>query len=160
MEILSNKEPVKRVEKIITEFDSNIKIIVLKETARTAKDAAFSLKCKVGAIIKSLLFRVEESFLLCLVPGDKKCSLNKLKFFLNKKDICMATADEVKKYTGFSIGGVSPVGHNRKLDILIDKSFDRYENLFAAAGHPNCVFKINPEKLVQITNGSVKDISK
>ena len=159
MEILLNKEPVKRVEKIISKFDSKIKIIVLEETARTAKDAAYALKCKVGAIVKSLLFRVEESFLLCLVPGDKKCSLNKLKLLLNKRDICMATANEVKKYTGFSIGGVSPVGHNKKLDMLIDKSFDRFENVFAAAGHPNCVFKINPKKLIQITNGSVEEIS-
>ena len=159
MEILLNKEPVKRVQKIISKFDSSIKIIVLSDTARTAKDAASSLKCEVGAIVKSLLFRVEESFLICLVAGDKRCSLNKLKKILNKNDICMANAVEVKKYTGFSIGGVSPVGHLEKMDILIDKSFSRFDNVFAAAGHPNCVFKINYEKLIQITNGSLEEIS-
>ena len=137
-----------------------MKVIILKESAKTAFDAANLLKCETGAIIKSLLFRTGSKFVLCLISGDQKCSINKLKKIFNIKDISMASPEEVKMQTGFTIGGVSPVGHNRKLDILIDKSFDRYENLFAAAGHPNCVFKINPEKLVQITNGSVKDISK
>jgi len=159
MEILLDKEPVKRVAKIISKFDSKFKVIVLNSTAKTAKDAASALNCEVGAIVKSLLLRAEESFLICLIPGDKKCSLKKLKKILNKKDICMASADEVKKNTGFSIGGVSPVGHIKNLDILIDKSLNRFKNIFAAAGHPNCVFKVRYSELIKITNGSEKEIS-
>ena len=159
MEILLNKEPVKRVQELISKFDSKLKVIVLNTTARTAKDAATSLKCEVGAIVKSLLFKADDTFLICLVPGDKRCSLNKLKKILNKKDVCMANAEEVKENTGFSIGGVSPVGYIKKLDILIDKSFNRFENVFAAAGHPNCVFKINYNELIKITNGSEKELS-
>ena len=159
MEILLNKEPVKRVQELISKFDSKLKVIVLNTTARTAKDAATSLKCEVGAIVKSLLFKADDAFLICLVPGDKRCSLNKLKKILNKKDVCMANAEEVKEHTGFSIGGVSPVGYIKKLDILIDKSLNRFENVFAAAGHPNCVFKINYNELIKITNGSEKEIS-
>ena len=159
MEILLNKEPVKRVQELISKFDSKLKVIVLNTTARTAKDAATSLKCEVGAIVKSLLFKVDDTFLICLVPGDKRCSLNKLKKILNKKDVCMANAEEVKENTGFSIGGVSPVGYIKKLDILIDKSFNRFKNVFAAAGHPNCVFKINYNELIKITNGSEKELS-
>ena len=159
MEILLNKESVKRVQELISKFDSNLKVIVLNTTARTAKDAATSLKCEVGAIVKSLLFKADDAFLICLVSGDKRCSLNKLKKILNKKDVCMANADEVKENTGFSIGGVSPVGYIRKLDILIDKSFNRFKNVFAAAGHPNCVFKINYNELIKITNGSEKELS-
>ena len=79
MNPISNKEPVKRVEKILKEFDTSIKIIVLEQTARTANDAATALGCKVGAIVKSLLFKAGEHFILCLVSGDNKCSLNKLK---------------------------------------------------------------------------------
>ena len=109
--------------------------------------------------VKSLLFKVEESFLICLVAGDKRCSLNKLKKILNKKNVCMANADEVKKNTGFSIGAVSPVGHIKKLNIFIDTSLKRFKEVFAAAGHPNCVFKINYEELIKITNGSEKIIS-
>ena len=159
MEILLNKEPVKRVQELISKFDSKLKVIVLNTTARTAKDAATSLKCEVGAIVKSLLFKADDTFLICLVPGDKRCSLNKLKKILNKKDVCMANAEEDKENTGFSIGGVSPVGYIKKLDILIDKSFNRFENVFAAAGHPNCVFKINYNELIKITNGSEKELS-
>ncbi len=159
MEILLNKEPVKRVQELISKFDSKLKVIVLNTTARTAKDAATSLKCEVGAIVKSLLFKADDTFLICLVPGDKRCSLNKLKKILNKKDVCMANAEEVKENTGFSIGGVSPVGYIKKLDILIDKSLSRFENVFAAAGHPNCVFKINYNKLIKITSGFEKEIS-
>ena len=71
----------------------------------------------------------------------------------------MANAKEVKENTGFSIGGVSPVGHIKQLNILIDKSLNRFTNLFAAAGHPNCVFKINYNDLIKITNGSEEEMS-
>jgi len=159
MEKILEKEPVIRVQKIISKFDKNLGILVLDSTARTAKDAANSLNCEVGAIVKSLLLKAEGSFLICLVSGDKRCSLNKLKKILNKKDVCMANANEVKENTGFSIGGVSPVGHIKKLDILIDKSLNRFKEVFAAAGHPNCIFKINYNKLIEITNGSEREIS-
>ena len=159
MENILNKEPVKRVQEFIKKFDPRLEIIVLNTTARTAKDAANSLKCEVGAIVKSLLFKAERSFLICLIAGDRRCSLNKLKKILNKKDVSMANAEEVKKNTGFSIGGVAPVAHLLNLDILIDKSLSRFPYIFAAAGHPNCVFKITYNELIKITNGSEKEIS-
>ena len=133
--------------------------MVLGTTARTAKDAANSLKCEVGAIVKSLLFKANGSFLICLVAGDKRCSLNKLKKILKKKDVSMANAEEVKEKTGFSIGGVAPVAHTTKVDILVDKSLSRFEYVFAAAGHPNCVFKITYNELTKITDGSEKELS-
>ena len=159
MESLLNKEPVKRVKEFIKKFDTKFNILVLDTTARTAKDAANSLQCKEGAIVKSLLFRAESSFLICLIAGDRRCSLNKLKKILQKKDVSMVNADEVKTNTGFSIGGVSPVAHITNLDVIVDKSLSRFEFVFAAAGHPNCVFKITYDQLVKITNGSEKEIS-
>ena len=159
MEDILNKEAVKRVQKFITLFDPNIKVLLLNSSARTAKDAAKSLNCEVGAIVKSLVFRANNSFLICLVAGDKRCSLNKLKKILSKKDVSMANADEVKTNTGFSIGGVAPIAHIKKLDILIDKSLSKFEYIFAAAGHPHCVFKITYEQLIKITNGSEKELS-
>ena len=159
MEELLNNEPVKRVQEFITQFDSKLKVLILNTTARTAKDAANSLKCEVGAIVKSLLFRADSNFLICLIAGDRRCSLNKLKKILEKKDVSMANADEVKLNTGFSIGGVAPIAHIKKLDILIDNSLSRFEHVFGAAGHPNCVFKITYNKLLKITNGSEKEIS-
>ena len=97
MDNLLNKEPVKRVEKVLGQFDQSIKIQILDKTARTAKDAAESLKTEVGSIVKSLLLRTKTSFLLCLVAGDKRCSLNKVKKLLNQKDVSMANAEQVKK---------------------------------------------------------------
>ena len=159
MEDLLNKGSVKKVREFIKKFDPKLEVLVLDTTARTAQDAANSLKCEVGAIVKSLLFRTENSFLICLIAGDKRCSLNKLKKTLQKKDVSMANADEVKKNTGFSIGGVAPVAHSTSLDILIDKSLNRFPYIFAAAGHPNCVFKITYDDLIKITKGSEKEIS-
>ena len=71
----------------------------------------------------------------------------------------MANADEVKLNTGFSIGGVAPVAHKLSLNIFIDKSLSRFQHIFAAAGHPNCVFKINYDNLIAITKGLEKEIS-
>ena len=152
------KEPVKRVEKLLKEFDQNQAVIILDSSARTALEAASSLGCEVGAIVKSLLFKTEQNYTLCLVAGDKKASLNRVKKILNIKDASMASADDVKNVTGFTIGGVSPIGHLNEINILIDNSLKRFENLYAAAGHPNCVFKINFTNLYKITNGLVKDI--
>ena len=159
MENLLNKEAVKRVQEFIKKFDPKLEILVLDTTARTAKDAASSLNCEVGAIVKSLLFKANESFLICLIAGDRRCSLNKLKKILQKKDVSMASANEVKQNTGFSIGGVAPVAHATNLDIFIDKSLNRFSYIFAAAGHPNCVFKITYDDLIKITKGSEKEIS-
>ena len=155
---LLDKEPVKRVEKFLKGFDQSLEVIVLENSARTAKDAAIALGCDVGAIVKSLLFKTGDNFTLCLVAGDKRCSLNKLKKIKDEKDISMASPEEVKNQTGYTIGGVSPVGHLNKLEIFIDKSLERFNKLFAAAGHPNCVFKINFKDIQKITNGKVEDI--
>ena len=158
MENLLNKNSVKRVKEFIEKFDPQLNVIVLETTARTAQDAANSLHCEVGAIVKSLLIRTNELFVLCLISGDKKCSLNKLKKIIKKKDVSMANPDEVKNQTGYTIGGVSPVGHINTFDIFIDNTLKRFSKIYAAAGHPNCVFEINFENLTKITSGKVIDV--
>ena len=156
---LLDKEPVKRVEKSLKNFDQSLEIIVLENSARTAKDAAKALGCDVGAIVKSILFKTEYNFILCLISGDKRCSLNKLKKIKNINNFSMASPEEVKTQTGYTIGGVSPVGHLNKLEIFIDKYLEKFNDLFAAAGHPNCVFKINFTNIQKITNGKIGDIT-
>ena len=153
------KEPVKRAENSIKEFDPNLRVIVLEKTARTANDAATALGCKVGAIVKSLLFKTGENFVLCLVSGDKRCSLNKLKKILNEKDVSMANPEDVKRVTGYTIGGVSPVGHLIKMKIYIDENLKNFASIYAAAGHPNAVFKIDFENLKALTSGETKEIT-
>jgi len=156
---LLNKEPVKRVEKLLKEFNQSLEVIILENSAKTAQEAATALSCNIGAIVKSLLFKGEKEYFLCLVSGDKRCSLNKLKKIKNQKDISMASPGDVKSQTGYTIGGVSPIGHINNVEVFIDKSLDRFEDLFAAAGHPNCVFKTNYEDIQKITNGKSKDIT-
>ena len=159
MDNLLSKDSVKRVKVSLENFNNSIKVQILDKSARTAIDAANALSCEVGAIVKSLLIKTDETFILCLVSGDKKCSLNKLKKITGKKDVCMANAESVKKKTGFTIGGVSPVGLKEELEIMIDKKLDRFKNIYAAAGHPNAIFKIDLNNLIKITKGSIKDIS-
>ena len=159
MNDLLNKEPVKRVIETLGKFNENLKVQILEKTARTAKEAANALNCEEGAIVKSLVFKTETEFLVCLISGDKRCSLNKLKKVISKKDVSMASADEVKAQTGFTIGGVSPVGHINNLDIIIDKTLGRFQIVYAAAGHPNSIFKIDFLKLKDLTKGRIEDIT-
>ena len=159
MNDLLNKEPVKRVIETLSKFNKNLKVQILEKTARTAKEAANALNCEEGAIVKSLVFKTETEFLVCLISGDKRCSLNKLKKVISKKDVSMASADDVKAQTGFTIGGVSPVGHINDLDIIIDKTLGRFQIVYAAAGHPNSIFKIDFLKLKDLTKGRIEDIT-
>ena len=152
------KEPVQRVEKKLKEFDPKQELIFLDNSARTALQAASSLGCEVGSIVKSLLFKTEQNYTLCLVAGDKKASLNKIKKILKIKDVSLASSDDVKDVTGFTIGGVSPISHLNNIKILIDSSLKRFNYLFAAAGHPNCVFKITFKDLNTITKGSIEEL--
>ena len=94
-----------------------------------AQDVATALGCEVGAIVKSLLFKIEDDFTLSLVVGDKKCSLNKLKKIKNIKNVLIASPEEIKTQTGYVIGGVSPVGHLNRIKIFIEKSLKRFNNI-------------------------------
>jgi len=109
---LLEKKNVLKVKNYLQKFDPSIKLIELNTTARTAQDAANSLKQEVGAIVKSLLFKNVETneYYLCLVSGDQYISLDKLSKIIGNK-IIKANADECKEITGFSIGGVPPVAH-------------------------------------------------
>ena len=159
MSDLLNNEPVKRVKNALNEFNKKINIQILANTARTAQDAAKALNCKVGAIIKSLILRRGDDYILCLVSGNERCSLNKLKKISNSKDISMADAQKVKEITGFTIGGVSPVGSINNLETLIDINLKKFDSLYGAAGHPNAIFKISFTDLQKITSGKIMDIT-
>ena len=159
MNDLINRKAVTKVKNYLNKFDENIELIVLDETARTAIDAANSLKTEVGSIVKSLLFKDNDNnYYLCLVSGDKYVSTDKISQLVgltSKK----TTAQECKEFTGYSIGGVSPIAHDNKPKlILIDKNLSKYEKVFAAAGHPYVVFGVTYLELVKLTNGTVNNI--
>ena len=115
MNPILDKEPVKRAEKSIKEFDPNLKIVCLEQTARTAQEAATALGCNVGAIVKSLLFSTGNSFVLCLVSGDKRCSLNKLKKILDE----IAKLNQYKIYCEVLNSNDYNVPQNRKRVFII-----------------------------------------
>ena len=159
MSDLINRKAVIKVKKFLNKFNQNIELIVLDETARTAKDAANSLKTEVGSIVKSLLFKDSSyNYYLCLVSGDKYASLDKISNLVGLT-VKKATAEECKEFTGFSIGGVSPIAHdNKSKSILIDKNLSKYAKLFAAAGHPYVVFGVTYSELCNITKGNEYNI--
>jgi len=159
MNKLINRKAVTKVKNYLNKFDENIELIVLDETARTAIDAANSLKTKVGSIVKSLLFKDNDNnYYLCLVSGDKYVSTDKISQLIGLT-IKKTTAQECKEFTGYSIGGVSPIAHDNKPKlILIDKNLSKYEKVFAAAGHPYVVFGVTYLELVKLTNGTVNNI--
>ena len=159
MNELINRKAVTKVKNYLNKFDENIELIVLDETARTAIDAANSLKTEVGSIVKSLLFKDHNHhYYLCLVSGDKYVSTDKISQLVGLT-IKKTTAQECKEFTGYSIGGVSPIAHDNKPKlILIDKNLSKYEKVFAAAGHPYVVFNVTYLELVKLTNGTVNNI--
>ena len=157
---LLEKKNVLKVKNYLQKFDPSIKLIELNTNARTAQDAANSLKQEVGAIVKSLLFKNVETneYYLCLVSGDQYMSLEKLSKIIGN-NIAKANADECKEITGFSIGGVPPVAHvHSPSRIFIDEKLNRFDMVYAAAGHPYVVFGITFDNLHLITKGEINSI--
>jgi prolyl-tRNA editing enzyme YbaK/EbsC (Cys-tRNA(Pro) deacylase) len=134
-------------------------VIRLSDSARTALLAAEAIGTELGSIVKSLIFLADGEPVLVLVAGDRRAAPAKLKALLQARRVMIADAERVKSETGFSIGGVPPVGHLRPLATWIDQSLGRFETVYAAAGHPHAVFPVSYEALVKLTNGRVADIT-
>lgn len=150
------REPVRRVQSALAAGGSDAQVIALADTARTAADAAASLGVPVGAIVKSLVFAVDGQAVLALVAGDRQCAVEQLPGVLGLSgQPGRADAHLVKQATGFSIGGVAPVGHATKLPVAIDASLGRFAQIYAAAGHPHCVFATTLAELAGLTGGYV-----
>lgn len=148
-----------RVEDVLEAAGLEVDIIDLAESARTAQLAADALDTALGSIVKSLIFLADSRPVLVLVAGDRRASPEKLKRLLGARRVVIADADRVREESGFSIGGVPPVGHRQPLSTWIDKSLARFETVFAAAGHHQAVFPIAFPTLVRITDGTVADLT-
>lgn len=156
MSELLQRPAVRRVQAALREAGSEAEVIALAETARTADDAARSLEVEVGQIVKSLVFAVGGRPVLALVAGDRQCDLKALPAALGLDGKAgRADADLVRDTTGFSIGGVPPLGHATPLPVAIDASLGRYATVYAAAGHPHCVFATSLDELMRLTDGWV-----
>ena len=161
---MSNLEhpSVRRVRAALAEAGSSASVIELSETARSAQDAADSIGTELGSIVKSLIFAVGGKPVMALVAGDRQCDTKVLPVALGLEGKAKrADADLVRGATGFAIGGVAPVAHDQKLPIVIDASLARFVTVYAAAGHPYCVFATTMAELARITGGEVsEDIGK
>ncbi len=149
---------VRRVIEALAEKGSAAQVVALAETARSAQDAAASIGCPLGAIVKSLVFTVGETPVMALVAGDRQCDSKALAGILGLTGkVRRAEADVVRAATGFAIGGVAPVGHPTPLPLAIDGSLARFGTIHAAAGHPHCVFATTLDELVRVTGGVVSE---
>lgn len=147
---------VRRVKAALEAGGARAEIIALDETARTAEDAAASVGVALGAIVKSLVFTVGGRPVLALIAGDRRCEPEVLGAALGIEGrVQRADADRVREATGFAIGGVAPVAHPAPLPTAIDASLRRFATVYAAAGHPHCVFAVSVDELVRLTGAPV-----
>lgn len=138
-----------------------VKAIVkeLPASTRTAKEAAAAVNCEVAQIAKSIVFKATDSerAVLVVASGNNQIDAGKVGAFLGEA-LNKASADFVREKTGFAIGGVPPCGHKRPLKVFIDKDLFEFDELWAAAGTPNAVFKLTPDDLRTIAEGEVIDV--
>jgi prolyl-tRNA editing enzyme YbaK/EbsC (Cys-tRNA(Pro) deacylase) len=123
-----------------------VEVSELPASTRTAKDAAAACGCELGQIVKSLVFVVGGETTMVLCAGDRR---------VEHVDGRTATADEVRAETGFAIGGVPPLGHDRELPTIVDASLRRFDRVWCAAGTPNAVFDIALGDLLAALPGAV-----
>ena len=134
-------------------------VMELRTSTRTSAEAAQTVGCQVGQIAKSIIFRRKQRDqpILVITSGSNRVNEKRIEELISER-LGKADADYVRKNTGFAIGGVPPVGHLEKLDIFIDEDLLQYEEIWAAAGSPNAVFKLTPSDLIKMTGGRVVSI--
>ena len=156
MSALLERTAVERVRAALAAAGSTAEIIALADTARSAQDAARSVGVELGAIVKSLVFAVDGRAVMALVAGDRRCDTAALARALGLDGtVGRADADMVREATGFTIGGVPPIAHATPLATAIDASLGRFATVYAAAGHPHCVFGTSLDELARLTGAPV-----
>ena len=152
----SAKKSVRKVEAALKANGLVCRVLEMKETTRSAQDAAQALGCRVDQIVKSLIFKGKKTQtpILVLASGANRVNVKNLREYISEK-VNMAGADFVYEQTGFAIGGVPPIGHLKRLETFIDEDLMKSEEIWAAAGTPNAMFKLTPADLKKITSGQV-----
>ena len=142
-----------RVQERLHERGLDVFVRVLPDSTRTADEAAAAVGCEVGQIVKSLVFIRDEEPVIVLCAGDRRVATTRL-------GLRAATAEEARAGTGFAIGGIPPLGHERPLETLIDESLRRFETVWCGAGSPHAVFEAGTEALIAaIPDGTILDVA-
>jgi Cys-tRNA(Pro) deacylase len=148
-----------RVQAALAGLGLNIQVVRVPGTAKTAVQAAESVGCAVGAIVKSLVFVAGGAPVVVLCPGDRRVDAAKLATLLGTDTASMAPAETVRTATGYAIGGVPPLGHATILPILMDAALLAWPQVYAAAGAPDALFPIDPATLQQVSGARVVDVT-
>jgi prolyl-tRNA editing enzyme YbaK/EbsC (Cys-tRNA(Pro) deacylase) len=152
------KAAVVRVVEALAGLGITAQVTEFPQSTRTAEEAAAAVGAEVGQIVKSLVFMAGEQPILALVSGANRVDTGKLAA-LAAAPIRRASAELVREATGYSIGGVPPVGHATSLPSYLDRDLMRYEIVWAAAGTPNAVFPVAPAELARVTGAPVVDLA-
>jgi Cys-tRNA(Pro) deacylase len=132
---------------------------VFPEGTRTAAAAAEAIGCNVAQIVKSLVFMVDGSPLLVLIPGDRRVDLERLAAIAGGEDVRRATLDEVRDATGYAAGGTPPLGHVQPLAVYADATLKSNDEVWAAAGTPTTVFPITTQRLADLSGARWVDVA-
>lgn len=150
------KKSAEKVQSVLNEFRFELNVIELSDSTRTAQEAANTIGCTVSQIAKSLIFqgKTTKNPILIIASGTNRINEKAIKEYIGEK-LGKADAGFVLEHTGFAIGGIPPIGHKTPITTFIDEDLMQYEEIWAAAGTPNAVFKLTPKILAEITKGNI-----
>jgi Cys-tRNA(Pro) deacylase len=157
--VVSLSASAQRVQDALTRLGLILQVVELPASTHSAAEAAESIGCTVEQIAKSLIFKTKDSKapVLVIASGVNRVNEKKIARLLGEK-VFKADADFVRKHTGFAIGGVPPIGHRMVIYTIIDEDLLDYDEIWAAAGTPNAVFRLTGNDLVRATNGKVANV--
>ena len=154
----SESKSVARARSVLADLGVVGEVRALDDSARTAKDAADALGVEVGQIASSLVFLADGEPVLVIASGGHRVDTMQLGSILEVTHVDKASADDVRKATGYAIGGVAPVGHPHPMRTVVDIALSRYDQVWAAAGHPHYVFPTSYDELLRITAGEAGEV--
>ncbi|QDR83106.1 YbaK/EbsC family protein [Sporomusa termitida] len=148
-----------RIQTELNKYGLELKVVTMQDSTRTCIEAANTIGCEVGQIVKSMIFRGKTSGqpVLIVASGNNRINEKKMKEYLGET-VSRPDANYVQEITGFAIGGIPPVGHVNQLTCFIDADLFHYSEVWAAAGTPFDVFCLTPQQLLTITQGKVIDV--
>ena len=153
--LIKMAETLNKFKNILNQFGINEEIIQFEESTKTSQQAADALHVKINQIGKSIVFKTESGkFVLVIASGANRINEQIIEAEVKEK-LIKTNAEEIKLFTGYTIGGIPPFGHDNSMIIFVDSDLLKFEYIFCAGGTPNSIFKINPQKMIEITSGKV-----